>query len=141
MIILIKLNIEFVYPKMKINGKISNADTGEVLPYANIYLSDESGKPIGTGTTSNNDGNYILDEVSNDSLISVTYVGYPRQIFSVKDICNGAKCNIKINTSGINLNEFEVKAWSRKTKILITLGVVLGLIAAVFTINKLKNKS
>ena len=62
-----------------ISGNVTDAKTGESLPYANIYLSDASGKYIaGTpGTITNPAGNYTL--IGENTHITASYTGYARQ--------------------------------------------------------------
>lgn len=62
-----------------VSGNVTDAKTGEKLPYASIYLSDETGKFVaGTpGTITDQAGNYTL--TGEASHITASYTGYERQ--------------------------------------------------------------
>lgn len=63
-------------------GKVLDAATGQILPGANIYVSDLSGALIdpATGTTSKADGSFVIENGSRP--VCVRYVGYEKQIIT-----------------------------------------------------------
>ena len=65
-----------------ISGTISDEYSGEVLPFANVFL-----KNTRKGTSTNTDGYFTLTSIPSDtSWIVVNYLGYKPSEFRVKDI-------------------------------------------------------
>ena len=65
-----------------ISGIINDEDSGEVLPFANIFLKNTK-----RGTLSNSDGFFTLTGIPTDtSWIVVNYIGYAQSQFRVKDV-------------------------------------------------------
>jgi hypothetical protein len=66
-----------------INGKITDAESGEPLPYATIGISSR-----GRGTVTNFNGDFVL-RISGDCLddtLSVSYVGYVNRLMPVRSL-------------------------------------------------------
>ena len=63
-------------------GKVIDAATGQILPGANIYVSDLSGALVypATGTTSKADGSFIIENGYRP--VCVRYIGYEMQIIT-----------------------------------------------------------
>lgn len=63
-------------------GKVLDAATGEILPGANVYVSDLSGALVDpfTGTTSKADGSFVIDNGSRP--VAIRYIGYETQIIT-----------------------------------------------------------
>ncbi|PID67806.1 MAG: SusC/RagA family TonB-linked outer membrane protein [Flavobacteriia bacterium] len=60
-----------LFAQMKVSGVVTETATGEPLPGVNIQI-------VGTdkGTTTDFDGNYVLDNVSQGDVLEFTYVGF-----------------------------------------------------------------
>ena len=54
-----------------INGKVVDAETGELLPGANIFVPNTT-----VGTTTNGDGEFMMKVPTGASSISVSFIGY-----------------------------------------------------------------
>lgn len=59
---------------MRLQGKITDEQTGEPLPAAAVYESDQVGKLTGTGTTTRPDGTFDLETKS--PFFAVRFLGY-----------------------------------------------------------------
>jgi len=89
--------------KTVVFGKITDATTGEPMPYVNV--SFEGGK---TGTSSNLDGEYQMETFYPAEFIAASFVGYNT---IQKEIKEGVRqeINLKMTSSDILLEEFVVK--------------------------------
>ena len=85
-----------IFPQMTtITGKILDSNTKSPLPKANIFIQEN--KTI--GTTSNEDGSFILKEISHlDSHLVVTYIGYETKVISSKIISSDKNLIIELNS-------------------------------------------
>ena len=89
--------------KTKVYGVITDAKTKETIPFATISF-----KGTKTGTTSDIDGNYVLESYYSSDSIIVTFVGYaPKTVRIKKD--KSQKVNVAISTSDKVLTEFVVQ--------------------------------
>ncbi|MDR2847639.1 MAG: DUF5686 and carboxypeptidase regulatory-like domain-containing protein [Bacteroidales bacterium] len=70
----------------RISGTVSDAVTGETLPYANVSLLPAN---MGVGAMTDNDGKYILDIKAKGESIRFSYVGYEPMDFALTDVKNG----------------------------------------------------
>lgn len=75
---------------MVIQGKIIDKKTKEPLYMTNVFLSDESGKPIlvndrSIGTASNLDGEFTLKTPFTANYLTAQFVGYKKQTKPVQD--------------------------------------------------------
>lgn len=72
------LNVESIdaqSPKNKsLEGKVIDATTGELVPFANIIVRNPT-----RGTISNLDGSFKLDQVNLGDTLEVTFVGYTKK--------------------------------------------------------------
>jgi len=90
--------------KTKVYGVITDKITKETIPFATISF-----KGTKTGTTSDIDGNYLLESYYSSDSIIVSFVGYaPKTIGIKKD--QSQKVNIALATSEKILTEFVVEA-------------------------------
>lgn len=90
--------------KTKVYGVITDKITKETIPFATISF-----KGTKTGTTSDIDGNYLLESYYSSDSIIVSFVGYaPKTIRIKKD--QSQKVNIALATSEKILTEFVVEA-------------------------------
>lgn len=60
-------------------GQIVDADSGEPLPFAKIYISKDR------GTVTNYEGGFVI-EAAPDDLLKISYVGYISQSFMARDL-------------------------------------------------------
>ncbi|HRF81623.1 MAG TPA: carboxypeptidase-like regulatory domain-containing protein, partial [Flavobacteriales bacterium] len=63
----------------KVSGKVTDAKTGETIPFASIAFIDSR-----IGASSDMDGNYVIDTYYATDSIKVTSVGYVARSFPVK---------------------------------------------------------
>src|SRR5574344_1310067 len=92
-----------------VRGKITDAKTGEALPYVNISTTGRSM----IGTISNKDGGYILEVTVKTDSIAYQFVGYKR---ICKHITPGGVnvINIKLEPATRTLKEATVTAKKQK---------------------------
>jgi hypothetical protein len=99
-----------LYAQTTVRGTVSDAVTGEPLPFVNISIPGMS-----TGVTTDFDGNYAL--TSNDSIIRLQYVnlGYKTETRNVKP---GVKqtINVKMTRDVKTLGELTVKEKKKRYK-------------------------
>ena len=62
-----------------IKGKVKDADTGEALPFVNVYF-----KGTTVGTSTDFEGNYYLRTANKTDSLVASYVGYFSQVKKVK---------------------------------------------------------
>lgn len=86
-----------------LNGYIYDADSGESLISATVYLDNE-----GVGTVSNTYGFYSLTHEAGHKEISFSYIGYETQTLSL-DLKQDTSINVYLNSS-VTLEEVEIVA-------------------------------
>ncbi len=88
----------------KIYGKITDASTGETLPFVRIKFYDSK-----IGTLADSVGNYVLESYYGTDSIQVFFAGYvPKTIKIKKDISQ--EINIKLEIKVSEVNEVVIKA-------------------------------
>ncbi len=92
--------------KYTLSGYIRDADSGEELVGANLYLSSEEN----TGTVTNSYGFYSLTLREGKYTIRISYAGYSTQEVEL-DFFRDTTLNIKL-TSGLTMDEVVIKAES-----------------------------
>ncbi|UAM97009.1 SusC/RagA family TonB-linked outer membrane protein [Polaribacter litorisediminis] len=124
------------FSQIKISGTISDKNTGIGIPAVSISSSTEN------GTTSNMDGNYSIEVLDQNQILTFSYLGYKTQKIKVG---NQTSINIQLEEIETNLDEIVVTALglNRKTK---ELGYVVQELKAkdvteVKTVNFLDNLS
>ncbi|WP_299888762.1 TonB-dependent receptor [uncultured Lacinutrix sp.] len=93
-----------------ISGAVS--DVNGPLPGANVVV-----KGTTNGTTTDFDGNYILNEVDSNAILVVTYLGYLTQEISV---AGQSSVNILLEEDASQLEEVVVVGYGTKKKALVT---------------------
>ena len=91
--------------KISLSGSIVDADNGETLLGANVYLKQD----IQEGTTTDLSGSFTLSldkKYENDSLV-ISYLGYEKQILPVKDFLSGK--TVKMKPEGTMLQAVTVR--------------------------------
>ena len=96
----------------KILGYVTDAVTGEPIPFANVYLKGTS-----LGTTTDFDGKYYFETLKPVDSITTSYVGYISQTQYVKQNRYQA-INFKLQPLMINLKEIVVHAGENPANIL-----------------------
>ncbi len=108
--ILLSVNLMVFSQSGELKGKLTDKDTKEPIPFANIIV-EQSGKQFGGGTT-DFDGNYTIKPLAPGRYdVKATYVGYkPLMIKGVVINSNTITFNnIVMEPTAITIAEFEVK--------------------------------
>ena len=93
-----------------ISGTIVEADTNETLPGATIQVLDAKRKGTITGTASDSDGKFTLQNVPSDASIKISYVGYEPETISVSELENNKNETIQLKWVSQELEAVEVPA-------------------------------
>ena len=65
-----------LFAKGNITGKVFNKSTGEPMDFVTIQLLDKNGKPLAIGTSTDLDGNFILQNVNDGNyILKVSNIG------------------------------------------------------------------
>ncbi|AEV33949.1 hypothetical protein Oweho_2994 [Owenweeksia hongkongensis DSM 17368] len=98
------------FSQVQLKGKITDAESGETIPYANVYLKNQ---PI--GTTAFRDGSFSLklDSASHDSII-FSIIGYEPKSLFLPSVINKKFVTVKLEPTQEELKE--VKVLPRKLK-------------------------
>jgi TonB-linked SusC/RagA family outer membrane protein len=106
-ILLLLTSISF--SQIKISGAITDKNTGIRIPDVSISSSKEN------GTTSDMDGNYSIEVLDQNQILTFSYLGYKTQKIKVE---NQTSINIQLEEIETNLDEIIVTALgiNRKTK-------------------------
>lgn len=73
-----------LHAQQEFRGRVVDAETGEPLPYASIYVAE------GKGTLTNEDGNFLL-RVKPKEELKISFVGYNPKTINAADIPNVVK--------------------------------------------------
>jgi len=93
-----------------IEGKVTDASTGDPLPGANVYI-----KKLNKGVATDANGNYTLESISAGTYqLTVSYVGYKNYADNVTVDGETVTKNIKLQPSSMGLNEVYVTAYGVK---------------------------
>jgi TonB-linked SusC/RagA family outer membrane protein len=84
-----------------IKGRITDPSTNESLPYVNIVEIDVNGRFV-AGTTSDGNGNYILQVKDINDSIQVSFIGYKKNVFTIK---NRTTINIALEQESQSIEE------------------------------------
>jgi len=102
-----------------ISGSVVDADTQQPLPGASVVVKGTS-----NGTTTDFDGNFILNNVNSDDVVVVSYLGYTD--FEVL-VGSASNLNVSLASSSNELQEIVVVGYGTQTKKEVTGAVtVLG---------------
>ncbi len=101
-----------------LQGKVTDAATGQALPGANVVVS--SGGGALTGAASDANGNYTVKNLNAGTYtVAVSFIGYEKKSVSVTLNAGAAETmNFTINPSGISLNETVISASRVEEKVL-----------------------
>lgn len=116
-----KLNLEVLGPvsyDVTISGIIKDEETGESLPFANVFI-----KGTTIGTTTNLDGHFTITHVPSDtSVLILSYIGYLTKEVRLTPGLNLSKLELTINSGANQLQEVTVTA-QKKEQILKQTGI------------------
>jgi hypothetical protein len=96
------VTVSFINKTVKVCGTLLSSDTNSSLPGASIRVLGST-----TGVISSKSGNFELENVPLNAIISISYVGYENQQFSAKELLsNGNSCKtITLQSSNEELNQ------------------------------------
>ena len=98
------------FSQHSISGKIIDQQN-QSLPFANIVIEEIRDKKNPTGTVSNDDGDYILENISSGKYtIEVSMLGFETQKINEVEINSDKTINITLNEESQLLNEIVVKS-------------------------------
>ncbi len=89
-----------------IKGRITDQTTNEYLPYVNIVEMDANGRFV-SGTTSDDNGNYILQVKDVNDSIQVSFIGYKKSVFTIG---NRTTINVTLEQESKNIEEVRISA-------------------------------
>lgn len=100
-----------LFAQSEIRGVVTDAQTGEVIPYANVYFKKH---PV--GTTAFRDGSFVLrtDSLFNDSL-TISCIGYSSRQLYAPVLSRKSMVNISLEPANEELAEVEVQPRKLKT--------------------------
>lgn len=90
------------YNKVELNGSITDAGTGEPLPWAALFVDE-----LNTGATTNAAGSYSLSLLPGRYTIKISYVGY-EEISEVVEIRKSIMKNFTLSPSATRLSAFVI---------------------------------
>ncbi len=93
-----------VQAQMNVSGTVSD-DTGNPIPGANILV-----KGTTTGTVTNADGNYAIDNVASDATLVISFIGYTTQEVNVD---GRAVINITLFEDALSLEEVVILGYGQ----------------------------
>ena len=100
-----------LFSQQSITGIISDSN-GQPLPGATIVVTGTS-----NGTTSDFDGNYILNDVPSDATITITYIGFNSLTV---DVNSQSTINISLIETNEALSEVVVTGYSSERRVDLT---------------------
>jgi CarboxypepD_reg-like domain len=97
----------------KISGTITDADTGEPIPFANVFFANTS-----IGVSSDMEGKFVLQKFPNGKYdFTVAYVGYAPYQYAFDFNTSEYRLAVKLKTEEVRLKEIVIKAdtngWAR----------------------------
>ena len=113
-ILFLFIGIGSSFSQQLIKGTVFERDSNTALPF--VYIINKSN---GSGTMSDNDGNFSLFSKSDDTLLC-SYVGYAKLIQPIKNLVVNSKGEVKlvmsqmlINLNTIYVTTFKIKPYER----------------------------
>lgn len=95
----------------KIYGKITDAQTGESLVGATIYVASQS-----KGTTTDIDGKYSLPLPNGSHVVSFSFMGYETETITV-NVKGNTSLNVRLNSSSRNIDEVVVTSQNKQEQL------------------------
>ena len=78
-ILFLLLSVSIWAQELTIQGRVIDAETGESLPYASIYVGE------GRGTLTNIEGDFRLS-LSEQDFLTISYVGYEKRMIKASEV-------------------------------------------------------
>jgi len=100
---------------LNISGVVSDKNTGEVLPTANVFVVE-----LNRGATTNVDGRYEIPVTSGTYTIQVSFIGYRRFSTKVTVANQNVTLNVAMEASTLNLDELVVVGFGTQSRASIT---------------------
>jgi hypothetical protein len=99
----------------KITGTVLDADDDISIPYATVALYSKPDSSFVTGTATDNEGRFSLEEVSDgDYYLVINFIGYSKQIISDVTVVKGERKldlgTVKLSKATQALDEVEITA-------------------------------
>lgn len=95
--------------QISITGKITSADDGSTIPFANIQVKGDKTK----GTVADAEGKFKLDNISSNGILTISYIGYsPKEV----PVNNQTVINVTLEKDILNLDEVMVVAYGTAKK-------------------------
>lgn len=115
---------------MRITGRVNDKSAGDGLPFANVYFSDATGKPItpAVGTISNEFGRYNLT-YNGSEYITASMVGFTKDIQKITAGASIQQIDFDL-VPGVELSPVEISATAikkKKTWIYWSAGILLAI--------------
>ncbi len=107
---LMLLSVSVFAQKTSVRGRITDAKTGETMPYVNLQFDGTA-----IGVTSDVDGNFYLETTTAVSKLKVTYVGYKNQFVPLKPNTLN-QVTVKLEEGSNDLQEVVVKVEKYRNK-------------------------
>lgn len=109
LIVLSVLLVNIGWAQMRVTGTVTSSDDGSPVPYATILVKGVRG----AGANTDLEGKYSLNNVPNDAILVISYIGYSTQEIPV----NGRSViDIVLSPDALNLDEVMVVAYGTSTK-------------------------
>ena len=104
--------------KTSISGVVVDAETGETLPFAQIYFlkptTNQGMVPSGRGTTSDMDGNFRLSSSEGYTTLTIQMLGYKTEMLTLRKGQNRTGAKIKLQPDVYGLQDIVVTPKNRK---------------------------
>jgi len=98
--------------QIHLEGKVTDVQTGEALPGVSVKI-----KETGSGTVTDNSGNYKLDILISNPTLEFTYIGYTAQEIQMTE---NATLNVALKPDLAALKEVVVVGYGKQSKKLVT---------------------
>ena len=92
------------YGQVVINGKVTDAETGDPIPFASVFLQGTS-----IGNSTDFEGNFLIKSTSRADSLAVTYIGYLPQIKAL-ETGEELTVNFQLRPSDIQMEAFVFEA-------------------------------
>jgi iron complex outermembrane receptor protein len=118
-----------------LKGKVTDKDTGETLPGANVVVRAVGSAAQSTGAAAGEDGSYTVTGLSAGTyVVTVSFIGYARQEFASVNLSAGETrtLDIALEATAINVNAISVTSSRRPEKTLEAPASITVLSAAEF---------
>lgn len=100
----------------EMSGVVVDAETGETLPYVQIYFVASSGQPTTIGTTSDADGAFSLSNSTNYTVLHFQMLGYQTESFTLRKGQRRSRVTIKMHPDVVGLQDVIVTPKNDKHK-------------------------